>query len=119
MENIASRIKRLLLEDRHEVCKRLAAVDDDGLVDAIGLGGFHHFELLSEHCVLNIAERFLVEVIQTQFAPRDAFGVSDDLEYVVPIHRAVAIERMDAAGAPDAFESLGEGEDFEAVRRIC
>ncbi len=119
MEDIASGIEGLILEDRHEVCKRFAAVNDDGLIDPLGLRSFHDLKLLGKHGVLDIPQRLLMEVIQTQFAPRDALWVCDDFENVLPHHFAVGIKRMDAAGAPDASVTLGEGEDLQAIGCIC
>ena len=58
------------VEEAEAIVPGVAAVDDDGEIG--GLGEFH---LLAADCFLDVAGRVVVEIIETNFAPGEYFGM--------------------------------------------
>ncbi len=116
VEDEAGGIEGGCSEDGEEVVEGFSAVEDDGLGESFVRAGLDEGELLGEHAVLDGAGRAVVVVVETEFTPGDATGVtSHGFEVCPKVGSIVGVEGVDARGAPDVVVGLGEGERVEGV----
>jgi len=130
-----------IAEDGDEVVEGVAAVEDDwfaavggvgGVGVALGFGsvgvGGDHVELLIEDAPLDVVGWVVVVVVEAEFAEGDAArvvarvvgGLGDDVPVVFGgAVGSVAVEGVDAGGAPDVRMVCGECERVRGVLCVC
>lgn len=103
-------------ENRNEIIKGLAAVNDNGLGYPIAGAGFDEGQLLFEDLPLRRRKGFFVMIVKAQLTPGNTLGVTRRDLHLGPFVRAfIAVERVHTGRGPNSLVSLGNSEAVECV----